>query len=87
MEALDLDLGETAAMELKKRLVRKVLPNLDENVLRLVDSEIEDREKARVQERAIAADALRAAGEGGKKDEDNTEDDDDKDDEDEGEED
>jgi len=55
--ALDLDLGQTATIELKRRVVQAMLPNASDELLATILAELEDLER----ERAEAAATMRAA--------------------------
>lgn len=50
INAITLNLGKTANREMKRRLVRKLLPNLAQDELDAIDKELEELEKAREQE-------------------------------------
>lgn len=56
LQARGLDLGPTAIAEMNKRLVRLLLPNLEQNILDKIDGEIEDGALAAEQERAAMRD-------------------------------
>lgn len=64
LSAVDLGLGVTAEAELRKRIVRKLLPNLDEETLDLIDEELDALAVEKQQEAAAQAEAERAALEG-----------------------
>lgn len=61
--AIDLKLGPTAESELRKRVVRAILPNLDDEVLQQIENEIEGQAREAEQARTMGLE-LMAAGEG-----------------------
>lgn len=62
LAATSLDLGPTAMAEMRKRLVRKLLPNLSEDLLAQIDKEIEERQVEHEQDRALQREQLASGG-------------------------
>lgn len=58
LTAVDLNLGVTATARMKQRLVRKLLPNLSEDDLALIDDEIEEAAVRAEQEAAATREML-----------------------------
>ncbi len=81
LAAKSLDLGPTATAEMSRRLVRKLLPNLDEATLAKIDAELEARSSEVEEDRAFARAALRAGEDDGDDGDDGDRDDEDEDDE------
>jgi hypothetical protein len=80
LAALTLKLGPTASVELKRRLLAKLLPNLPEERVAQIEAELEEQALAAEQERAAMREMQEAAARNGAPDPGQDDDDDDADD-------
>ncbi len=64
LKAIEVDLGQTALSELRKRLARRMLPNLDDETLGKIDDELDQAAEEAAQAAAAMRDAAVAAAQG-----------------------